>query len=254
MVAMSTFFMDEFSCLEYGRTGGHANAPLEYSNILKFLRQTNCEPFSLTKIPPDLLPGKPARRQPASPLESFMGPPRLTPLTLALLCAFSGAASASADETTLSAVTVSAKGYASADLETPISTTTLDRNEIARRGAGNVDDALHGEPGIAVSNDSAQVHGELVAVRLPPLLTAHRRPLAAARIAGPLWLVGWLAGACTSFIPGARSPGHGRMADRAATKRAAEPKPGFASASWHIPLAQPLQIVAPDRVLTALRP
>lgn len=79
--------------------------------------------------------------------------PRLTPLALALLCAY---ATVNAQETTLSAVNVSAKGYASADLETPISTATLDAGEVARRGAANVGDALRGEPGIAISNDSAQ--------------------------------------------------------------------------------------------------
>lgn len=79
--------------------------------------------------------------------------PRLTPLALSLLFAFSPA---TADEATLSAVNVTAKGYASADLETPVTTTALDRDELARRGAANVGDALRGEPGIAISNDSAQ--------------------------------------------------------------------------------------------------
>ena len=79
--------------------------------------------------------------------------PRLTPLAFSLLFAFSPA---TADEATLSTVSVTAKGYASADLETPITTATLDQNELARRGAANVGDALRGEPGIAVSNDSAQ--------------------------------------------------------------------------------------------------
>ena len=79
--------------------------------------------------------------------------PRLSPVAIALLLAFS---SVNAQESTLSAVNVTAKGYAATDLETPLSTTTLDRDEIARRGAGNVGDALRGEPGIAISNDSAQ--------------------------------------------------------------------------------------------------
>ncbi|MFV0370189.1 MAG: TonB-dependent receptor [Azonexus sp.] len=80
--------------------------------------------------------------------------PRLSPLAFALTCAF--VTTAHAEDATLSAVNVTAKGYASADLETPISTTTLDRDDIDRRGAGNVGDLLRGEPGIAVSNDSAQ--------------------------------------------------------------------------------------------------
>lgn len=79
--------------------------------------------------------------------------PRLSTVTLALLLAFS---TVNAQESTLSAVNVTAKGYAASDLDTPLSTTTLDREEISRRGAANVGEALHGEPGIAISNDSAQ--------------------------------------------------------------------------------------------------
>jgi hemoglobin/transferrin/lactoferrin receptor protein len=79
--------------------------------------------------------------------------PRLTLLAASLFLAFS---TVNAEETTLSAVNVSAKGYAAADLETPIATVSLNRDEIARRGAANVGDALRGEPGIAVANDSAQ--------------------------------------------------------------------------------------------------
>lgn len=79
--------------------------------------------------------------------------PRLSPVAIALLIAFSAA---NAEESSLSAVNVTAKGYSTTDLETPLSTTTLDREEITRRGAGNVGDALRGEPGIAISNDSAQ--------------------------------------------------------------------------------------------------
>ncbi|APW46566.1 TonB-dependent receptor [Rhodoferax antarcticus] len=82
-----------------------------------------------------------------------MNLPRLSPLCVALLFVFSAA---SAQEPTLSVVNVTAKGYSSADLETPISTITLDANEIARRGAANVGEVLLGEPGIAISNDSAQ--------------------------------------------------------------------------------------------------
>lgn len=79
--------------------------------------------------------------------------PRLSPVAIALLIAFSAA---NAEESSLSAVNVTAKGYSTTDLETPLSTTTLDKEEITRRGAGNVGDALRGEPGIAISNDSAQ--------------------------------------------------------------------------------------------------
>lgn len=79
--------------------------------------------------------------------------PRPSPLVLAVLCAFSAA---NAEEVTLPAVSVTAKGYASADIETPISTTALDREALDRRGAANVGEALRGEPGVAISNDSAQ--------------------------------------------------------------------------------------------------
>ena len=86
--------------------------------------------------------------------------PRLSTVTLALLLAFS---TVNAQESTLSAVNVTAKGYAASDLDTPLSTTTLDREEISRRGAANVGEALHGEPGIAISNDSA--HGKNPVIR-----------------------------------------------------------------------------------------
>lgn len=80
---------------------------------------------------------------------------RLSPLAFAVLIAFP-TAHATAQEALLPLVNVTAKGYSSADLETPISTITVDRDEIARRGAANVGDALRGEPGIAIMNDSAQ--------------------------------------------------------------------------------------------------
>lgn len=82
-----------------------------------------------------------------------MALPNLRPIALSLLFAFSAA---QANETTLANVNVTAKGYAASDLETPISTTSLDREEISRRGGQNLGDALRGEPGIAISNDSAQ--------------------------------------------------------------------------------------------------
>ena len=63
---------------------------------------------------------------------------------------------ATAEETTLPEINVTAKGYSSADLETPMATLSLDRAEIDRRGGANLGDTLRGEPGIAVANDSAQ--------------------------------------------------------------------------------------------------
>jgi hemoglobin/transferrin/lactoferrin receptor protein len=51
---------------------------------------------------------------------------------------------------------VTAKGYATEDLETPVSTTALDREELLRRNAQNPGEALRGEPGLAVASDGAQ--------------------------------------------------------------------------------------------------
>lgn len=78
----------------------------------------------------------------------------ISPLVLAM----AGACSvAYGEETpTLTTVSVTAKGYAAEDLETPIATTTIDRSEILRRGANNPGEALRGEPGLAVASDGAQ--------------------------------------------------------------------------------------------------
>ncbi|MCW5604082.1 MAG: TonB-dependent receptor plug domain-containing protein, partial [Burkholderiales bacterium] len=59
-------------------------------------------------------------------------------------------------ETVLAPVNVTAKGYAAEDLETPVSTITLERDELLRRNAQNPGEALRGEPGLAVASDSAQ--------------------------------------------------------------------------------------------------
>jgi hemoglobin/transferrin/lactoferrin receptor protein len=76
---------------------------------------------------------------------------------LALLAAFVPLAlPAFAGEQTLSTVSVTAKGYATEDLETPVSTTALDREELLRRNAQNPGEALRGEPGLAVASDGAQ--------------------------------------------------------------------------------------------------
>lgn len=57
---------------------------------------------------------------------------------------------------TLPALSVTAKGYAADDMETPAATFALSRDDLQQRAAGNVGDALRGEPGLAVSGDSAQ--------------------------------------------------------------------------------------------------
>lgn len=73
----------------------------------------------------------------------------------ATILAFCAGAPAFAD-TVLAPVSVTAKGYASEDLETPISTSALDRDELLRRNAQNPGEALRGEPGLAVASDGAQ--------------------------------------------------------------------------------------------------
>ncbi len=78
----------------------------------------------------------------------------IPPMALALLSAFSPA---HADQAaTLSTVSVTAKGYAADDLETPVATTTLDRDALLERNAQNVGEALRGEPGLSVASDGAQ--------------------------------------------------------------------------------------------------
>lgn len=77
-----------------------------------------------------------------------------SPLALALLCAFPVVHAEEA--ITLSSVSVTAKGYAADDLETPLATTTLDRAALLERNAQNVGEALRGEPGLSVSSDGAQ--------------------------------------------------------------------------------------------------
>ncbi|HRP95970.1 MAG TPA: TonB-dependent receptor [Rhodocyclaceae bacterium] len=58
--------------------------------------------------------------------------------------------------TAMPEVSVTAKGYAADELQTPAATLSLDRAELLRRNANNAGEALRGEPGLAVSGDSAQ--------------------------------------------------------------------------------------------------
>jgi len=51
---------------------------------------------------------------------------------------------------------VTAKGYAASDAESPVATTVLTQEDLARKQAQNVGEALAGEPGLAASSDSAQ--------------------------------------------------------------------------------------------------
>lgn len=66
------------------------------------------------------------------------------------------------DTPSLPTVSVIAKGYASDELETPLSTTTVERDTLLRRGAFTPGEALRGEAGLAVSSDSAQGQNPVV--------------------------------------------------------------------------------------------
>lgn len=81
--------------------------------------------------------------------------PNPSPVALALLCAFP-LAHAADDASTLPTVSVTAKGYAADELETPVSTTSMDRQALRRKQAQNVGEALRGEPGLSVASDGAQ--------------------------------------------------------------------------------------------------
>lgn len=81
------------------------------------------------------------------------------PLALAVssaLAAFSAQAASSDAPSALSTTTVTAKGYAADDLQTPLATLAIERSEIDRRGAANVGELLRGEAGLAVASDGAQ--------------------------------------------------------------------------------------------------
>lgn len=82
---------------------------------------------------------------------------KLRPITLACLTWAAPCAWAEpAEVPTLPTVSVTAKGYAADELDTPAATVSLSRDELQRRGANNVGEALRGEPGLAVASDSAQ--------------------------------------------------------------------------------------------------
>ena len=82
------------------------------------------------------------------------------PIALALLA---WGACAHAQEPTLGTVNVTAKGYAATDVDTPLSTATLDKEALAKRNSANLGAALRGEPGFAVASDGA--HGQNPVIR-----------------------------------------------------------------------------------------
>ncbi len=79
-------------------------------------------------------------------------------VALAVLLAALALTQAHAQESsaTLPEVNVTAKGYAASDAESPVATTVLTQEDLARKQAQNVGEALVGEPGLAASSDSAQ--------------------------------------------------------------------------------------------------
>lgn len=94
-----------------------------------------------------------------------------TPLAAALAAALclpaaaqTGAApAAAAAAPLLPAVSVTAKGYAAEDADTPAAQTVLTREALLRKQAANLGDALRGEPGLAVASDGA--HGQNPVIR-----------------------------------------------------------------------------------------
>lgn len=79
---------------------------------------------------------------------------RISPLALALFLAFPAVHAEEAPQ--LANISVTAKGYAADEMETPAATSVVDRDELLRRNAGNVGEALRGRPGLAVASDGAQ--------------------------------------------------------------------------------------------------
>lgn len=85
--------------------------------------------------------------------------PRFHPLGRALAAALAGPclpALAADAERPLDTVTVTAKGYTSAGIETPVSVDAVERKQWLDRGAQNLGEALRGLPGLAVASDGAQ--------------------------------------------------------------------------------------------------
>ena len=105
--------------------------------------------------PTDASRAKLTFRRPRGPLPNL----RPTPLALALLglCASAQAqtaAPAPADNQ-LPEIAVTAKGYAADTLDTPASIDVIDAQEIRRKGATSLGQALQGEPGLAATSDGS---------------------------------------------------------------------------------------------------
>ena len=105
--------------------------------------------------PTDASRAKLTFRRPRGPLPNL----RPSPLALALLglCASAQAqtaAPAPADNQ-LPEIAVTAKGYAADTLDTPASIDVIDAQEIRRKGATSLGQALQGEPGLAATSDGS---------------------------------------------------------------------------------------------------
>jgi hemoglobin/transferrin/lactoferrin receptor protein len=102
---------------------------------------------------PILPPRLPARRGLAAAITAL-----LLPLPLAAATAASADAGAcdAGSARCLDAIVVTAKGYADADLGTPVAVVVAGREAIAGRGHRNLGELLRGHAGLAVNADSAQ--------------------------------------------------------------------------------------------------
>jgi len=84
-------------------------------------------------------------------------------LSLSLPAGAQTAASAADATVPLPPVAVTAKGYAAQDVDTPVAQTVLMREDLLRKQAANLGEALRGEPGLAVASDGA--HGQNPVIR-----------------------------------------------------------------------------------------
>jgi len=83
-------------------------------------------------------------------------PFRLSALALVALGSSALAQQPDAEPATLPEVSVTAKGYAAATVETPASIDVLTADDLARKGADSLGQSFVGEPGLAATSDGAQ--------------------------------------------------------------------------------------------------
>lgn len=105
------------------------------------------------------MPTRPVSARLAAPLAPWLAVPRVNARTTAIAAALSlslpagaqTAASAADAAVPLPPVAVTAKGYAAQDVDTPVAQTVLMREDLLRKQAANLGEALRGEPGLAWS-------------------------------------------------------------------------------------------------------